>query len=264
MQSIQVMAAVQETIDQNRCGLAILISNGYKDTSNPLPCTIKDAESMKAAFAYLGFATHTEQDLGAARMYALTEEAAKCTYPDSYKCIAFTFSGHGHDANHIISDDRPMRLVETEKLINSFLPDKAPNIGKIPKLFFIDACRGGEDMEDVFIPKSFLKSNKMNVPPKGHFLVAYSNMPGYVSYELKGRGGLWTSTVAKHIVSSDKSILDVLTDVNAELVESYQAQTQTIQQPVLESRLNESVFLHRLSGMTLIFEYVKVHRTLYS
>jgi len=32
----------------------------------------------------------------------------------------------------------------------------------------------------------------LHIPPEGNFLIAYSTMPHYQSYKLKGEGGIWS------------------------------------------------------------------------
>lgn len=249
------MSSVQATIDQSpgACGLAVIIYNSYKETNCPLEGTHKDAMRMKESFTKLKFATHIESDLGKDRLEKLAYEAAHCKYPPTCQCIALVFSGHGKDANHVISEDQ--NLVSTQLLIEQFLPKNAPKIGIIPKLFFLDACRGADQMEGLLIPRGFKVADTMTVPPEGNFLVAYSNLPGYVSYEVQGKdnsgGGLWMSTLAKHLSESDMSIGDTLTSVNTELVNRYQTRAgkKAIQQPVYESRLNVLVKLRELAGV---------------
>ncbi len=213
------MSAVQETIQQapTACGLAIIVSNSYKHTNCPLPGTYQDALRMKDAFGLLNFATHLEHELGKHHLEKLVSEAATCTYPKSYGCIAFVFSGHGLDANNVITDDK--MLVNTQLLIEQFLPQNAPKIESIPKLFFFDACRGAQPMEGLLIPRGFKVMNEMSVPSEGNFLVAYSNLPGYVSYGIQGSssGGLWMSTLARHLAMSTMDIVITLILMNQEL-----------------------------------------------
>ncbi len=250
--------AVQQTISQmpKACGLAIIVSNGYSETNSPLPGTYQDAMKMKKAFSDLQFATHLEHNVIKDRMEKLAAEAAKSKFTNSYRCIAFVFSGHGQDANHIISEDE--MLVNIQELINQFLPVSAPVIGRIPKLFFIDACRGADRMVGLLIPKGFKPSDKMTVPPEGNFLVAYSNMPGYVSYEVQGGagssgGGLWMSTLAKYLPTSDEDIGATLTLVNKELMGRFQSKhgAKAIQQPEYMSRLNDLVKLRTFAGILI-------------
>ncbi len=203
---------------------------------------------MKEAFGRLKFATHLEHDLGKHRLEELAAEAASCTYPQSYRCIAFVFSGHGKDADHIIASDK--KLVNTPFLIEQFLPEEASKIAEIPKLFFFDACRGAQQMEGLLIPKGMKDVGTMTYPKGGNYLVAYSNLPGYESYELQRRGGLWMTILAKHLGKKDEHICTTLAEVNKDLIKRYQTTRggKAIMQPELKTTLNDVVNLKALAG----------------
>ncbi len=205
---------------------------------------------MKEAFGdRLNFATHLEHDLGRDRLKELAAEAARCTYPESYRCIAFVFSGHGKDVDHITASDE--ESVNTPLLIKQFLPQKAPKIGQIPKLFFFDACRGTQQMEGLLIPKEVNDVGTMTYPTGGNYLVAYSNLPEYVSYEDPAiRGGLWMTVLAKHLGKRDEHICTTLAKVNKDLIKRYQTTRggKAIMQPEFKSTLNDVVNLKALAG----------------
>ena len=63
----------------------------------------------------------------------------------------------------------------------------------IPKLFFIDACRGGLHMGAVVAERGGTAVPLRVVPQYGNSLVAHSTMSGYKSHEFAGRGGMWMS-----------------------------------------------------------------------
>ena len=237
---------VQETIKSkpDACGLAIIVSNDYQGSDSPLPGTAMDARVMKDAFEKLKFATHIRSNLGASEIKALAKEATECDCPKSYKCIAFVFSGHGCDKDRIIGQDKV--AFGLSNIVEPFFPGKSPNIGKIPKLFFIDACRGGKEMTGVNIPRHL---KELIMPEKGNVLVARSTMSKYVAYEQQGRGGLWMSRLAETITESDEEIGAVLVKVNEKLLEEFQSDPSGIQQPEFTSSLNSRVYLNKLAGM---------------
>jgi len=39
----------------------------------------------------------------------------------------------------------------------------------------------------------------LHIPPEGNFLIAYSMTPHYWSYELKGEGGIWMTSLAEKL-----------------------------------------------------------------
>lgn len=246
-------------------GFALIVSNDYRSTPSGLDLpalsgTKKDAEQMAEAFKALNIVTICEHNLTQARLMGLVRETAQCTnYPRDSVCIAFVFSGHGLEKNHLYAQDG--KTVKIEQIVEQFLPRRAPAIGNIPKLFFIDACRGDQDMHSITVPKgvSGLKAKggnniSLEVPPEGNYLLAYSTMPCYRSYEFKGEGGIWMTTLAGRLrVAAERgeSIEDILTAVNEDLIQRYQSPEwkNKVQQPEKISRLNKRVYLgsHRES-----------------
>lgn len=224
-------------------GFALIMTNDYSNCEElqTLTGTKTDGEHMKTAFQSLNFETHWERNLTEKRMRDLIHSCAARRYLHNYRRIAVVFSGHG-TKNHSIyaQDGKPM---DVEDLLRAFYPETSPNIGSLPKLFFIDACRGCEQTKTVLVSKG-VRDVTLHVPEKGNFLVAYSTMPDHQSYEQAGKGGLWMELLAEKLKSEDASVLDVLTKVNHDLCAKYCSKDLAlVQQPELISRLNEEVHL---------------------
>ena len=239
-------------------GFAIIISNDYATTPglDTLKGTHKDSQRMEEAFKSLNIATFKVHNITKLRLVGLLNGTAQYeTYPEGSKCIAFVFSGHGLDSTHIYMQDGQLMHI-TNEIIQPLLPSRAPHIGTIPKLFFIDACRGSRDITPVVVSKSaggaVLETHQkggtdatLQLPPEGNFLVAYSTMPEYRAYEMKGDGGVWMTTLAEKLRTSQDYVEVILSDVRKELLQKYQSPgwTARMQQPETLSRLNEKVCL---------------------
>ena len=254
---------VVETIRTNpsASGLAVIISNDYGTTPGlqVLSGTTEDGKRMTSAFKFLKFATLWRQNAtGHELMQLLSELSCYRNYPQSYKCIALVFSGHGLDANHLYMQDGS--LITINNVVEALLPKQAPQIGSIPKLFFIDACRGKRVLsnEAVVVPQHGGTTEKVqetpqqgasdeiiHVPPKGNFLVAYSTMPDYQSYKVKGKGGVWMTSLAERLRTSSHSVQDILSEVNNDLMQKFQeAETRPFMiQPEYISRLHGKLCL---------------------
>ena len=255
----QDASPVAEAIRTNpsASGLAIIISNAYGTTPGlqVLNGTTEDGKLMTAAFKFLKFATLWRQDTtGHELMQLLSELSHYRNYPQSYKCIAFVFSGHGLDANHLYMQDGS--LITVNDIVEALLPKRAPQIGSIPKLFFIDACRGKRVLsnEAVVVPRHGGSTEKvqeilqrgasdetLHVPPEGNFLVSYSTMPDYQSYELKGKGGVWMTSLAERLCTSSDSVQDILSEVNKDLMQKFQ-------EPETRPFMTQPEYISRLHG----------------
>ena len=224
-------------------GLAIIIANeNSSDPSHrPLDGARRDLENMKETFEVLRFATLPILNASKEQVLAAVRAAAKYKkYPPSYKRIAFAFSGHG-DKNVVYAHDG---AIGTNQLYEPLQPKNAPHLADIPKLFFMDACRGpNEDrgVEVVARGKTEPSRDRIVVPSYGNYVLAFSTMPNMQAYEVKDVGGLWMNIVSRQLRTNRKSILDVLTEVNHELLKEFHCRGfEVYQQPVLESTINKT------------------------
>lgn len=197
------MIAVSEVMSRSKGarGLAVIIHNDYKNAMNfdPLPGTTKDADAMIEAFTRLNFAVHPVKNVTKEEMKIILNEVASIqAYPKEYDCFAITFSGHGCSDGVIVSSDEQYVSLE-EVIIN---PLNSPIIGAIPKLLFIDACRGNRELVNRGGPTVSVPSN---------MFVAYSTMKGYKSYEGM-KGGSWMQILAKELMTSKKPVYEIITD----------------------------------------------------
>lgn len=259
MSTSSVTATINTNI--NARGLAIIVTNDYKDTTmlSPLSGTVIDGENMKKSFLELGFAVHWTHNISNEQFTELIHEASSFQeYQrfNNYKCIVFVFSGHG-DLGDIVYLQDSSEVSIGEDIIQPFLPKTSPLIGKLQKLFFFDACRGKQESRPVAVPKGSrprgkyddspafdsrggLSIERIRVPEEGGFLVAYSTMSNCLAWEER-KGGAWLQRLATEIRTNTSSIEDVLTKVNSDMVDD---QPDKIQQPEKLSRLNKVVFLH--------------------
>ncbi len=238
-------------------GFALIISNDYSNTPEvwelpTLTGTEVDAKLMDGTFKALNFDTLPVHNLGRGRLMKVVRETAGRNYPRSCKAIAVVFAGHGNSSNCLCMQDGS--TVAIREIVEEFLPSKAPMIGSIPKLFFIDACRGDATTQSVTVPRGggevFQRGGNevatLQVPDQGNFLLAHSTMPNYRAYELKGKGGIWMTSLARKLRTSRKSVEDILSEVNQDMMKLFQSPDWSgrMQQPEKLSRLNQIVYLH--------------------
>ena len=245
------------TITPEHKGVALIIGNSYirrgitdqRQLWSLPTAPVEDTRSMKEAFDYLQFLTIVKHNVTQAELVSLLYSLANYPYPKSCQRFVLTFSGHG-GKGFIYSEDE--RHVKISDIVAAFVP---PNCDKhlsgIPRLFFIDACRG--DLEDQgILPCGGDEKWESKIPSTGDILVAYATTEGYKAYEESGGGGYWISVLAKKLVSSHGSIYDVLTEVNRALNNKIQRMGGAkFQQPTLLGRLNTTVHLLKESGKNL-------------
>ena len=78
-------------------GLAIIIANedSCRPDHGPLKGTVKDLDAITKAFESLRFATLSIRNASGQEIIDAVQTASICQYPESYKRLAFVFSGHG-------------------------------------------------------------------------------------------------------------------------------------------------------------------------
>ena len=211
----------------------------------PLNGPRKDTEVMKEAFDYLRFLTMVRHDLPHDETDALLKLLAQYCYPKSCKRFVFTFSGHGGDGYICCEDGKTMNVND---IVTMFSPTSDNNsLAGIPRMFFFDACRG-EMIDQGVVARGGEGEWRSTIPSTGDVLVAFATSTGHKAFEQFG-GGLWTSILAKKLVTSSNSIYDILTEVNEELIDKIRTmQGPSFQQPELLGRLNTIISLLQESG----------------
>ena len=227
-------------------GLAILVTCDYEGTDAALPGTNVDAEEMKKTFGFLHYVVHQLQNAGGngckaatkANIQALLSEVSG--YLETYdatktenKVIIFAFSGHGTSEDKkmkIIANDEGKLDVEDE-IVLPLTRHKA--VRKIPKLFFLDACRGSAklrnkgdgDPSPTLVPKDFkLELTEKGVATSsGNYRIDYSTIPQHVSYADDRQGSMWMPVMARALRERNESVQNIAADVRGAVFQKLSA-----------------------------------------
>ena len=169
-------------------------------------------------------------NLPAESIETFVDSIASSTSLKEYKCIAFCFSGHGGDGVIYGQDNgQSPAVIITNEILLPFDPQKAPHLRDIPKLFFIDACRGSgqESGKGKGLVQRAYKGGSGGGDSDdllGGYIIGYSTMPGYKSW-LRGEekvGSIWMPVLAEMLQQdSERDILGVLRDVNIAVEEEF-------------------------------------------
>ena len=117
---------------------------------------------------------------------------------DSEKVIAFAFSGHGLPDESSYIDKNSMTMITNEGEHLSLKGDVMSHIGvasvyKIPKLFFIDACRGSMQLR--YKPPTA----KAAMEVEGNYRIDFGTIPGHKAYSTFEEGSRWMPVMARHL-----------------------------------------------------------------
>ena len=216
-------------------GLAILVSCDYTsgvDKLEPLPGTDVDAREMKETLDYLGYASHVLHNPTKAQIQAKLQEVSE--YLGSYevaeekKVVMFVFSGHGCNqgtTEKIYADDGGILDLKDEVVLPL---TRHEGVYCIPKLFFIDACRGRETLSQLQEGDDASKALPATVTDKGSYVgkgvehvagnyrIDYATIPGHVSYA-GNKGSMWLPKLARALREHDRSFQEIAAIVKQEV-----------------------------------------------
>ena len=222
----------------------------------PLPETNVDAERMKETFEQFKYDIHQlrNKDATKPKLTTLLEQISR--YLNQYsggdvnedggkKVIIFAFSGHGtsrgKDEDQIKTQDGKLLSLMEEVVYP--LVRRSPV--KIPKLFFIDACRGSDHLERRRVTTAPPVSGSAAGTGKGpgvskgvrevetNYRIDYATIPGHKSYTDGVYKSAWMPKLAYQLRERDDTYSNIIDLVNQEV-----GQQEGLQQPEIKGRLN--------------------------
>ena len=212
----------------NNRGIAILVCCDYKDKRDPsggsrgLPENdIKScAETMRNTFDKLGYQIYAEYNVKSDNITSLLQFVGehlkkydgKTKNDDgSEKVIVFAFTGHGGPAEGKECSDPLQLAMETcdekdDKTDRFYLKSDVmqsicvEEVADIPKLFFINACRGGNKFYKV------PDAEQGNIAVERNCRIEFSTIPGHKAFA----GKEWMPELARTLLSEEnKSVQQV-------------------------------------------------------
>ena len=189
--------------DKRPRGYCVIINNvNFWDSSNNRPGAEKDESSLNQIFDDLLFTVIVERDLTKHEMENVAEKYGSHTDHSTFNAFVMIVMSHGRDGDRILGVDG--RETTVKDLMVEFQETKCPSLKKKPKVFIIQACRGGSSSSACNVSSRAVPSTSTQVdydyelcdasfspdstlprsvfPPEADFVLAFSTVPGYVSY----------------------------------------------------------------------------------
>jgi len=175
-------------INYSRPGLLVLFNyQNFDDKKHYRAGSEKDVENVTRLFKHFNYEIKQHLDKSAAQTLEIISEYARRDYSND-TCVIFFIMSHGNENGKILASN--VEWINVNDFVQPFKFVKS--LTRKPKLFFIQACRGGDKMKfigDVFANEekfehdgpSLDKDDDANVPIEADFLFCYSTVEGYYS-----------------------------------------------------------------------------------
>ena len=234
----------QYQMKSNPRGRALIINN--KHFTNGLRVrtgTNVDADSLEGLFKWLSFKVERLNDRKSHQMQKDLLDFAKADH-SKYDCVIVAILSHGENGQIYGTD---AKLINVSDLVGYF-KDCESLAGK-PKLFFLQACRGGIMDDGVNVPDGFddpdissatidsyianalcgdeTDAKLSTLPSDADFLLSYATTPGYVSWRNQARGSWYIDALTQVLYKyADKEhLVDMLVKVNEKVATEFQSST---------------------------------------
>ena len=237
-------------------GAAIIINNEHFTEMPPRPGTGKDEKALRSLFSSLGFTTLSYYDLTASEMRETLEEYAEKNYKKC-DCFILAILTHGEKGGMLHGTDDV--LINITEIANLYTGQNCPSLAGKPKLFFIQACRGGEFDKPVKVVEQTDSPNLARktlgedktvgvetlLPDQSDFLLSFSTVEGYVSWRNSSFGSWYVKALVEvfNEESHKEHLLDMLTEVNRRVALS-QSQSGYKQIPSTVSQLRRKLYFN--------------------
>lgn len=212
----------------------------------------RDADKLEMLFGRLDFDVQRHDDLDHRKMQRVLQEASDIDHTN-FDCFMLIILSHGEQGYVYGVDGFKVSVPEIQA---KFVAEKCTTLANKPKIIIIQACQGGKTMPVAYAPVADIESdgpvhedNKDNgTPNKADFLVAYSTVPGYISYRSRLQGSYYVQEIIRIFKRCHKeedllSMMIMVTDA----VGKYGKK----QVPMPIPTLRKKVFFHLKEGCSL-------------
>jgi len=192
----------------------------FQNPSHNRPGATLDIEPLSRSLERWNFEVHRGNEFNNLSAEDLEEKMRQIsrTNFDGYDCLVVVLSSHGAKDVLLGSDGSVSRF---DDLFSLFNPINCTGLRNKPKIFFVQACRGG-DTEIV------VQSDGTRVSLNQDFFFAYSTVENSISFRDPSKGSWFLQCLAENLaepqIVSTHNLTDLLTKVNCDILDRYSNQ----------------------------------------
>ncbi|XP_034484452.1 caspase-like [Drosophila innubila] len=243
--------APEYNMNHKNRGMAIIF-NHKKFDKNSLPDrhgTDKDCTRLKNVLKKLDFDVAEHNDLCYKEIEGVIENAASKNHANN-DCILIAIFSHGGEG-HIYAKDTKYQL---NNILKYFTANNCLTLAGKPKLFFVQACKGNKSQKSfMFMCQGSIDYDSYSIPDEADFLIAYSTIPGFVSFRNTIEGSWFIQSLCQELEENGRSydLLTLLTFVNRRVANESKEEKEVVKQmPSIDSRLRHLVYFKEKSKST--------------
>ena len=171
-----------------------------------------DKDNLRETLMELDFEVTVFDDLSFDKIEGLLESVSQEDHSDA-DCILVAVLTHGEHGFLYAFD----QFYKPERLWSHFSADKCKTLAGKPKMFFIQACRGEQLDHGMIMTRTETDggaTTSYKIPNHADFLVAYSTIPGFISWR-NSTAGSWFVQAFCDVIQEAHSmdLLSILTKV---------------------------------------------------
>ena len=221
-----------------------------------------DANELDKLFhRFLDFHTQRFNDLTSKEILTLLRTVQNSDH-SCLDCLVVAILSHGINGQIYGTDGV---LLSVEELMAHFRGTRCPSLAGKPKIFILQACRGGKFdpgvmveatdspgeaetiNEDEILDEDETDGGGYNtaLPDESDFVLAYATTPGYVSWR-NSAFGTWfikAFTDTMYELAATEHLMDILTEVNRKVAEEYESRGKQKQMPAPVSMLRYKLYI---------------------
>ncbi|XP_031561639.1 caspase-3-like [Actinia tenebrosa] len=259
----------------NRCphGLCLIVNNASFEAESRLNNrrgSNVDARNLQTLFTSLRYRVKLVENVRAWKLKDVVFKFAKDPDHKNSDSVIVCLLSHGLEGKIYGIDGG---LVSIEDILKMFKGNNAKDLVGKPKLFFIQACRGGEFdrgisfdktdspdtpdeekkveeiLEEFFPEEDVIDSgflSQQSLPSDSDILIAYSTVPGFVSWRNQDEGSWFVQALVDvfKTYASKEDILSMITRVNRKVALEFQSSCKKKQMPAPVLMLTRKLYFH--------------------
>ncbi|KAI9555367.1 hypothetical protein GHT06_017882 [Daphnia sinensis] len=191
-------------MQHQRRGKAYIFNHDLFDASLKLGERVgskTDVENLERALSQLDFKVSCFHNCDITSVRKNIKQLAEQDHTDN-DCVMVIVLSHGMDGKIYTSDS----FYHPDELWLPFTSDKCPSLAGKPKLFFIQACQGmkkdaGSTVQYDSSKMDSVATQEYSIPTMADFMIAYSTIPGYVSWRNTENGSWFIEALCEILIT---------------------------------------------------------------